>query len=1227
MAQRFVHLHVHSHYSLLEALPRVKSLIKQAKKMDMDAMALTDNGAMYGAIEFYQKALEAELKPILGLDAYVAKDGRHQKRHRIDTKPNRLVLLAETNEGYKNLLQISSIGFLEGFYYKPRVDREILRKFSKGLIALSGGFQGEIEEQLKNTNREEAKKLLAEYVDIFGKDNFFLELVDRPEIPEQEAINVQLIELGKEFGVGVVATKNAFYLQPTDVEAWKILNCIKGGKTLEDFDRMQQYEYDASFVSAAYMEERFKDVPEAIENTRRIADRCKVELKLGAWNFADFKIPEGKTFLDVLRDRAYTEIVGKIKEVTQEVRDRIDYELSVIDKKGFAPYFLIVSDYIEWARRNGIVTTTRGSAAGSLVGFAIGISSVDPLRYRLPFERFLNPERPSAPDVDGDFADNRRDEVIKYVTEKYGHEKVAQICTFGTMMARGSVRDVARALGFPVEFADKVAKMVPMGAQGFPMTLERALAETPDLKKMYDTDPNVRRLIDTARQIEGCARHVSVHAAGTVIAPSPLTDFTPLQIDTKEGKVITQYEMKSVESAGLLKMDFLGIRNLSILGDAVQLIKRIKGVDINIERVPVDDKKTFELLAKGHTMGTFQLNGDGMTKYLMELKPERIEDIMVMVALYRPGPIDSIPEYIRRKNDPSKVTYLDPRLKDIIEPSYGVIVYQDDVMLISIKLAGYSWLEADKLRKAMGKKIPEEMAAQKEKLHKGFIANGMSEQTAQDLWKLIEPFAAYGFNKAHAASYGMVAYETAYLKANYPSEYMTAVMTAESADLEMIASSVQECLRMGIDVLPPDVNESYPTFTCVSDTAIRFGLMAIKNLGEEAIQSIVSERKERGPFKDLSDFASRMPHKAFNKKSLESLVKAGAMDRFGERKQLLENLDRILLFNKAAQQEKAQNQVSLFSLAPASNVARLVLKPCPPAGNAEKLAWEKELLGLYVSSHPYAEAEKLLAPFLVPCNAAQDAPDGAFVKCGGLVTFVKEIPTKKGELMAFIGLQDLKGKVEVIAFPKTWAEYKTVVAPDKILLVSGKMSKRVPERRGGGGGEEEEGPSERALDVKILANSFITVGEGEERAVEQMLRGGQWAPSAGAMPTPGTSAPAPLRPARPVFSFGGEGKPAAAPAPSVPVPATSVPPTQPPAMVHRGGLSIALRGRPSQETVERLREIFQTNTGTERVCFLVEAGGRLRRVETEYHVSVAQDTLDQIAAVVGRQNVQVEQPA
>ncbi len=1185
----FVHLHTHSHYSLLEALPKTKKLIAHVKDLGMDSVAITDNGVMYGAIEFYQKAKDADIKIVFGVDFYLAKEGRLLKRARIDTKPNRIVCLAETNEGYLNLIKLCSIGFLDGFYYKPRIDKEVLRQHAKGIIALSGGHMGEIEENLKLGRTQDAKLLIREYVEIFGEGNFFLELVDRPEIAEQEAINAQLITLGKELNVPVVATKNTFYLKPTDVEAWKILNCIKGQKTIEQFDRMNQFDYDASMVSEEYMKDRFADVPEAISNTRKIADRCNVQLELGKWNFPKFEIAEGKTFLEVLTERAYRMLEEKEGALTPVMKERLEYELNIIEMKGFCPYFLIVSDFLNWSRANGIVTTTRGSAAGSLVSYSIGISAINPLTYELPFERFLNPERPSAPDIDADFADNRRDEVLDYVRGKYGHDKVAQICTFGTMLARGSVRDVGRALGFPYGMVDEVAKLVPMGSQGFPMTLDRALEEAPDLKKKYDSDANVRRMVDLARRIEGCARHVSIHAAGTVISPSELTDFTPLQIDTREGKVITQYEMKSVEAAGLIKMDFLGIRNLSILGDAVHLVEKTKHIDIDIERIDVHDQKTFDLLAKGNTMGVFQLGGDGMTKYLMELKPSRVEDIMAMVALYRPGPIESIPEYIRRKHDPSAVSFLDPRMKTILNKSHGVIVYQDDVMLIAIHLAGYSWLEADKLRKAMGKKIPEEMMHQKQKLFEGFIEHGLSKELANKLWKLIEPFAAYGFNKAHAASYGMVAYQTAFMKANYPSEYMTALMTAESGDLEKIAEAVSECERMEIDVLPPDINESLKDFTYITDTQIRFGLVVIKGLGDEVVETIIAERKNHGTFKSLADFAGRISHRAFNKKSLEALVKAGALDRFGERRQLLESMDRILMHNKNSQREKLQNQQSLFASAPTVMNADVVLREVEAATQQECLAWEKEILGLYVSGHPFEHAQELLGEFLTPCAQIEQVMDGEFVKCGGVITFVKEIMTKKGDPMAFVGLADTNGVAEIIVFPKSYEELKPYLVIDDMVLVSAKVSKR----------EGEE--------AKLLANTFINVKDHAVDELQQMLKDGMWIPGYQSRAAGQLHAPRQEQAGFIVLK-----------------PAAVSKQNETPAILHKGALSIVLQGKPSQEMVERLREILQATPGSKPVCLMVESGGRMRRIETEYSVHIDDALVRDVAQLVGRQNVSVE---
>ncbi|MFH1433747.1 MAG: DNA polymerase III subunit alpha, partial [Candidatus Uhrbacteria bacterium] len=1064
--------------------------------------------------------------------------------------------------------KLSSLGFLEGFYYRPRLDDELLEQYHEGIIALSGGAFGEIPTAAREGDRKKAKEVIERYQKIFGKDNFYLELVHRPDIPEQASTNAILIELAKETGAPLVACKNSYHLKPADSEAWKILQCVRGGKTLEEFEQSQSVDYDASLVDPQVIIDAFADVPEAIENTRKIADRCNIEIELGVWHFPPVDIPEGYDADTLLKERAFAEIKTKVPDVNQEVIDRLNYELNIIAMKGYSGYFLSVSDYTKWARDNDIVTTTRGSAAGSLVSYAVGISSIDPLIYQIPFERFLNPERPSAPDVDADFADNQRDRVLKYTVEKYGQDKVAQICTFGTMLARGSIRDVGRALGFNYEDVDKISKQVPMGAQGKPMTLKIAMDENPDLKKMYDEDARVRRIINLAQQIEGCARHVSIHAAGVVIAPTTLTDFTPLQIDTREGKVITQFDMHAVEAAGLVKMDFLGIRNLSILGDAVKIVSKTKGVKVDLDKIPVDDQKTFDLLAKGHTMGVFQLSGDGMTKYLMDLKPARVQDIMAMVALYRPGPIEFIPEYIKRRFNPETIDYPHESLKGILEQSLGLLVYQDDVMLTAIKLAGYSWLDADKFRKAMGKKIPELMKEQEKKFQEGCVANNISKELVKDLWERIKPFAMYAFNKAHACSYGMVAYQTAYMKANYPAEYMSSLMTAESADLEKIAAAVNECERMGISVLPPDINESLKTFTFIDDHTIRFGLLVIKNLGSEVIDSIIEERKTNGSFEDLADFASRVSHRAFNKKSFEALTKAGALDRFGERKQLLENTDQILAFNKNALLEREQSQSSLFDLDPSLAQIRLRLRKVEPASKHERLAWEKELLGLYVSSHPYADFAEALKGLVVTLDQFENQKANSHIRVGGMISFVHKIVTKKGDPMAFITLDDMTdASREVIVFPKTFKEFENLFEEGKSVIVSCKVQERNDEK-------------------SLIANSFVAFTEDEIDDVVRILKKGSWDYGA---PAPNSSQ---------------EEKPRI---------------LEPPEPQH--GVTVTLRGKPSHEMIAEMRSLFEANPGRDKVYFLVESAGRYRRIETDHAVTRSDELLDTLKKIVGADNV------
>lgn len=1045
---RFVHLHNHSHYSLLDGLGKIPDIVGRAKELGMEALALTDHGNMYGAIEFYEECVKAGIKPIIGMEAYVAYERMSDRRPRIDDQYYHLTLLSKNIDGYRNLMILTSKAHLEGFYYKPRVDKELLKEHHEGIIALSGCLHSEIAKAIQTEDLVKAERLIYEYRDIFGEENFYLEAQDHPELPLQISVNKALFELSSRTGVPLVATKDCHYIHKEDAEAQDLLLCIQMGKTVDDPTRLNMRECDYSLTSPEEMAIAFAAHPEAVANTWKVAELCDLKLELNKWNFPIFPELEGRDADLYLREVASVGLISKFGETNQEMLSRLDYELEIIKKKGYATYFLVVSDYVTWARGKGIIATTRGSAAGSLVSYAIGITTVNPLEYKLPFERFLNPYRPSPPDIDVDFADNRRDEVLKYVVERYGRDKVAQICTFGTMAARGAVRDVARALGYPYSFGDRLAKIVPFGSQGFPMTLERALEESPELGETYKNDPDCKRVIDLARKLEGCARHISVHAAGVVISPKPLTDFTPLQFETGGENLITQYEMEAVEKAGVLKMDFLGIRNLSILGHAVSTVQKTKGIFVDLLKLPLDDKKTFELLARGDTIGLFQLNGAGMTRYLKELRPSSIFDIMAMVALYRPGPIESIPEFIRRKHNPRLVKYLEPRMKEILATSYGIITYQDDVLLVAIELAGYSWEEADKLRKAMGKKIPAEMAKQKEKFISGCVKKEVKQEVAEELWALIEPFAAYGFNKAHAASYAMVAYQTAYMKANFPAEFMTAVMTAEEGDLDKVAEAVAECKRVKIEVLPPDINQSNANFTYIDDTHIRFGLLAIKNLGADVVGALGAERFAAGSFKNLKDFATRLPTKYFNKRSLEALIKSGALDSLGERNTLLTNLNELQAYNKDVWNSSLNGQANLFSISPQMDGGGVVLRRVPPASKQEMLLWEKELLGLYVTEHPFAQyAFAIKESGVTNCSDLKSLPKGSQCKIAGIVASAKRILTKKNETMLFAKIEDETGAVEAIVFPRIYGEKPEIWEEGAPLAISGKLSEKDEELR------------------------------------------------------------------------------------------------------------------------------------------------------------------------------------
>jgi len=1047
----FVHLHTHSHYSLLDGLSKIDEMVALAKERGMKAIGLTDHGNMYGAIEFYKKCKAAGINPIIGVEAYVTPGSRHDKRPGIDTERNHLTLLAKNAQGYKNLMRLVTISNLEGYYYKPRMDKEVLRKYSEGIICLSGCFGGEFSRAIRRGDLEGAEAVAREHQDIFGKENYFLEIMHHPGVENIEEVRKEIIRLSKKLDIPLVATQDSHYLHVEDQDAHETLLAIQTNGDLNDENRFSMKTDLFSFIDEETALTNFASTPEAVWNTGKIADMCNIELDLGKWVFPDLKIPEGTTYDSELYRLTYEGIAFReLDRNDPKVIERIEYEIGVIRTKGYAPYFLVVADLLRFARENGILTNIRGSVAGSITTYLLGITSVNPLEYNLPFERFLNPERPSAPDIDMDYADNRRDEVINYAREKYGHDHVAQIGTFGTMMAKGAVRDVARALGHPYAIGDRISRLIPEGSQGFPMTIDTAMKMTPELADLYKNDADTKKIIDLAKKLEGCVRHISVHAAGVVISPTPLYEFTPTQLDPKGGKIITQYDMHAVEDAGLLKYDFLGIRNLSILSDAVRLVKERHNVVIDLEKIPINDPKTFEMLARGETMGLFQLNGSGMTRYLKELKPTTIHDINAMVALYRPGPMECIPDYIARKHKPSLVTYLDPRMKDILSMSYGVITYQDDVMMIAIKLAGYSWLDADKLRKAMGKKIPAEMQAQKEKLLKGFIDGGLSEKKAQELWHLIEPFAAYGFNKAHAASYGRLAYQTAYMKANYPIEYMTAILTAESGDTEKISEIITESKRMRLPILPPDINASFGDFTIVEKfniQEIRFGLYTIKNLGTDIADAIIAEREENGKYKSLVDFLDRIRHKNLNKKSFEALVKVGAMDAFGERGQMIANTEEAMEYNKAQQQEMS-GQESLFGMmADTSSVPSLRLKPAEKAPQSTCLAWERELLGLYVSGHPLDDHRDKLEKIGSTVESIKKLRDGAVAVAGGIVEDIRPILTKKGDKMAFVKLTDATGTIELVLFPEAFfANKEFFETPDKCIKVKGKISERNGEK-------------------------------------------------------------------------------------------------------------------------------------------------------------------------------------
>ncbi len=1043
----FTHLHVHSEYSLLDAMCRVPQLVARAKELGMNALALTDHGVMHGAIQFYRAAKEAGIKPIIGCEAYIAAGSRFSQTAN-DKKSYHLVLLAKNHTGYHNLIQLITKANLEGFYYKPRMDREILEQHHEGLIALTACLAGEIPRLITNGRLEDAKQAALWYKQTFGEDNFYLELQRHP-IPELEPVNQELIKMSEELGIPLVATNDVHYILKEEAKFQDLLLCIGTNTTILDEKRKKMADDGFYLKSPEEMAEMFKDVPQAIENSNKIAGMCDLELEFGRLHLPEIDIPDEMTPFQYLEDLCRKGLPKYYPEPDKEIMDRLAYELDVIEKTQFARYFLVVWDIVRFARESGIMVNVRGSAASSIVLRCLGINDIDPIPHKLVFERFLNIERREMPDIDMDFEDKRREEVISYVSRKYGQDHVAQIITFGTMGAKGSIRDAGRALGMPYSDVDRVARLVPFAVG---MTIDRAMEENAEFKAIYNTEATVKNLVDYARGVEGVSRHASTHAAGVVISKDPLTNHIPLQRvsrETEAGLVMTQYPMDDIAKIGLLKMDFLGLSNLTTLGRTQQIIKQNRGMDIDRHDIPLDDKKTFELLSAGETVGVFQLEGSGMRRYIKELKPTVFSDIAAMVALYRPGPMEQIPKFIKSKFGIEPITYPHPALKEFLEETYGVIVYQEQVLFIVRAFGGYSLGQADIFRKAMGKKKAEVMVKEKANFIKGAEKNGYTAEIAEEVYALIEPFAGYAFNKAHAVNYALIAYQTAYLKAHYSIEYLTALLIAADGLSDKISVAVDECRRLGIRVLPPDINHSEIDFSIEKQEdgtqCIRFGLEAIKNVGAGAVMPIIEERKSNGDYKSIEDLCRRVDIGSLNKRVMESLIKAGAMDSLGERGTLLGNIGTIMAAAQREQQMKNSGQSTMFDLwGDTVNVPMPSLElESVNVSRKEILDWEKELLGVYLSEHPFSPfAEKAMAENTTLCGQVDEEMDGQTVMVAGMVSSVHQLTTKDGQPFASVTLEDLNGKLDVMVWARVYGSTRELWEEGAILLVDGKVKIR-----------------------------------------------------------------------------------------------------------------------------------------------------------------------------------------
>ncbi|OIO33604.1 MAG: DNA polymerase III subunit alpha [Candidatus Omnitrophica bacterium CG1_02_40_15] len=1044
----FVHLHVHTQYSLLDGACLINNLTDLARRMKMPACAITDHGNMFGAIEFYQSCITNGIKPIIGSEVYIAPKGRLDKTFsQGEETANHLILLVRDETGYKNLMKLISIGYLEGFYYKPRIDKEALAQYSGGLIALSSCLKGEIPRLAMNNKEEKLRQLAAEYRDILGKENFYFELQDN-SIPEQRKVNKELIRLGKELCIGLVATNDVHYLTKDSAKAHEALLCIQTQTTLDDPNRMKLQTDQFYFKSTEEMKALFKDAPEAISNTIKIAERCNMEMDFKKTFLPHYIVPHGVTREKYIKDLCEQGLdkrypVGAASDRPLQIRERMDNELKVISKAGYISYFLIVWDFINYAKSKGIaVGPGRGSAAGSIVSYLLGITDIDPLRYNLLFERFLNSERVSMPDIDIDFCYEKRGEVIDYVIQKYGKDNVAQIITFGTMAAKAVIRDVGRAMNIPYADVDKIAKLVPMNPD---MTLELALEQEPELVRLYKEDSKIRELIDISKKLEGLTRHASTHAAGVVISEDLLTNHVPL-FKTSDGQISTGYAMSSLEKIGLLKMDFLGLRTLTVIQEALKIINRVNVGAVNdrplrVEDIPMDDLKTYKLLNNAESIGVFQLESSGMRDLLRKLKVEKFEDIIALLALYRPGPIGSgmLDDYIKRKHGKIEVRYDHPLLEASLKETYGIIVYQEQVMMIVSSLAGFSLAQADILRRAIGKKTPEIMEQQRKAFIDGAVKNKVERRIAEKIFSLIEYFAGYGFNKSHSTAYAMISYRTAYLKANYPVEFMTALLTSEKDDTDKIVEYIDEAERMGIKILPPDVNESYANFTMINKNEIRFGLSAVKNVGEGSIESIIEARRKYSRFSSLYEFCERTNSRLVNKKVIESLIKCGAFDSIGlKRSQLMATFGEAMDAAVAAHKESAMGQMTFF-MGSSSSPKAPDIKEWP---ENQLLNFEKEMIGFYITGHPLAVYEKIIKEYSTSASAGlKSMEDGRKVWFGGIINKIKNTVTKRtGEKMAIMMMEDMEGSLEALVFPNSYKNVSRYIALNAAIFINGRLS-------------------------------------------------------------------------------------------------------------------------------------------------------------------------------------------